>query len=347
MLRDKWFRRGVQFLLVLVIIYMVYKINFVFIPIVTILRAIFLPFIVSGVAYYLLRPIVRWLESKNIKRSVSIPFIYFVLAGMLTAGFFFLRPYLVGQFATLAQRFPTQLTRMENYVSHLSPFADKVTHSFSNMVNQTGEKMKDQSSTILSEMIGVIFSVATVPFILFYMLRDESNFWQFIKYLIPRSKREEVDSVLSEIDETIGDYIRGQITVSFIVGVLLYIGYLITGLDYAGILALIAMVTNFIPYIGPFIAAAPAVLIALSISPSLMVKVLVAYIIVHILEGNVITPHIMGRNLEIHPLTIIVILLFSGELAGVPGLIFGVPVYAIVKVIYSHIFEYLEPKLKS
>lgn len=88
MLRDKWFRRGVQFLLVLVIIYMVYKINFVFIPIVTILRAIFLPFIVSGVAYYLLRPIVRWLESKNIKRSVSIPFIYFVLAGMLTAGFF-------------------------------------------------------------------------------------------------------------------------------------------------------------------------------------------------------------------------------------------------------------------
>jgi predicted PurR-regulated permease PerM len=345
--KDKWFRRGIQLLLVLVIIYMVYKINFVFIPIVTILRAIFLPFIVSGVAYYLLRPIVRWLERKNIKRSYSIPIIYLILTGLITAGFFFLRPYLVGQFSTLALRFPTQLAKMENYVAHLSPFANKVTHNLSNMVNQTGEKMKNQSSTILTEMIGILFSIATVPFILFYMLRDESNFWRFIKYLIPRSKREEVDTVLSEIDETIGDYIRGQITVSFIVGVLLYIGYVITGLDYAGILAIVAMVTNFIPYVGPFIAAAPAVLIALSISPSLMVKVLLAYIIIHILEGNVITPHIMGRNLEMHPLTIIVILLFAGELAGLPGLIFGVPVYAIIKVIYSHIFEYLQPKLKS
>jgi predicted PurR-regulated permease PerM len=198
---------------------------------------------------------------------------------------------------------------------------------------------------LVSWVFSVAVSLITVPFILFYMLRDEKNFWKFIKYIIPHDKRAQIDEVLSDIDETIGEYIRGQITVSFLVGICLFIGYSIIGLDYAAILAIVAMFTNFIPYLGPFIAVVPALVVAITMSPGMILKMLIVTVVVQTIEGNLITPNIMGRNLEIHPLTIIVIPLFAGSLAGAVGVILAVPVYAVIKVIYCHIREYLQPKI--
>lgn len=118
----------------------------------------------------------------------------------------------------------------------------------------------------------------------------------------------------------------------------MYIGFLIIGLDYAIILALVAAVTCIIPYIGPAIAIIPASIVALIDSPFMLVKLSMVWIVVQTLEGQFVSPNIMGKTLNIHPLTIITVLIVMGKLLGLVGLILGIPIYAMIKVIVTFIF---------
>jgi len=141
------------------------------------------------------------------------------------------------------------------------------------------------------------------------------------------------------MDTQVGSYIQGQIIVATCIGLLLFIGYLIIGLDYAITLAIIAAVTSVIPYLGPMIAIIPAIIIALVESPFMLVKLAIVWAAVQFLEGNLISPNIMGRTMKIHPLTIIVVLLIAGNLFGIIGVILGIPGYAILKVFVTYLYD--------
>ena len=136
----------------------------------------------------------------------------------------------------------------------------------------------------------------------------------------------------------VGSYIQGQIIVSFCIGVLLFIGYSIIGLKYSLILACIAAVTSVVPYLGPTIAISPAIIIAIITSPLMVLKLAIVWTLVQFFEGHFISPNIMGKTLKIHPLTIIFILLCAGNLLGIVGVILGIPGYAVLKVLVSHVF---------
>lgn len=123
------------------------------------------------------------------------------------------------------------------------------------------------------------------------------------------------------------------------IGVLAFIGYLIIGMPYALLLALFLAITDIIPYIGPIIGIAPAVLIALTVSPALLIKVVIVNIIVQQCEGNLLSPQIMGRTLKLHPMAIVAALLIGGELAGLVGLILAVPVLAVLKVVWMQLTD--------
>lgn len=129
------------------------------------------------------------------------------------------------------------------------------------------------------------------------------------------------------------------VLVSFCIGVMLFIGYLIIDLDYSMLLAIFSMLTNVIPFIGPILAITPALIIACIDSPMMVVKVLIVMMIVQQIEGHIISPQVMGKKLEIHPLTIISLLLAAGRIGGVLGLIIAVPVYAVIKVIAHHSYR--------
>jgi predicted PurR-regulated permease PerM len=129
--------------------------------------------------------------------------------------------------------------------------------------------------------------------------------------------------------------------VAICIGVLLFIGYLIIGLDYALLLAIIAMVTNVVPYLGPIIAIIPAIIIAFITSPFMLVKLAIVWAVVQLLEGKVISPQIMGRSLDIHPITVIFVILTAGNLFGIVGIILAVPGYAVLKVIITHIYQFI------
>ena len=117
------------------------------------------------------------------------------------------------------------------------------------------------------------------------------------------------------------------------------IGYFIIGQPLAIVLGLIAGITNMIPYIGPYIGIAPALLVALTVAPEKIIWVIVVVIVVQQIDGNIIYPNIIGKTLNIHPLTIIILLLAAGNIAGIAGMILCIPFYAVVKTIANYFFS--------
>lgn len=117
---------------------------------------------------------------------------------------------------------------------------------------------------------------------------------------------------------------------------------MVIGLNYALVLAIIASLTSIVPYLGPVIAITPAIIISAVTSPAMLVKLAVVWIIVQSIEGKFISPQVMGKNLSVHPITIIFVILIGGNLFGILGIIFAVPGYAVLKVIVLHILSGLK-----
>ncbi len=187
-------------------------------------------------------------------------------------------------------------------------------------------------------MTSFILAIVTVPFIVFYLLKDGEKLPKYVMKLFPPRMRDDLQAVFTGIDKQISSYIQGQILVSICIGFMIFIGFSIIGMDYALLLGVIAMVTSVVPFLGPVIAITPAAVIALVTSPFMLIKLAIVWTVVQFVEGKFISPQIMGRSLHVHPITIIFALITAGSLFGVPGVILGIPGYAILKVIVSHFY---------
>ena len=129
--------------------------------------------------------------------------------------------------------------------------------------------------------------------------------------MLPPHMRNDAKAILRDADHQISSYIQGQILVAICIGVMISIGFLIIGMDYALLLGVIAMFTSVVPYLGPLIAITPAVIIAIVTSPLMLIKLAVVWTVVQLIEGKFISPQIMGKSLHTHPITIIFVLLDS------------------------------------
>jgi predicted PurR-regulated permease PerM len=176
------------------------------------------------------------------------------------------------------------------------------------------------------------------------MFKDGDKFPAAVSKFIPASYRAEGVKTLKETAETLSSYIQGQITVALFVGTLSFIGYLIIDLPYALVMALIVAITNIIPYVGPFLGGAPAVIVALFDSPTKALLVVVVIVIAQQIEGNVLSPLILGKTLNTHPATIIILLLVAGNLAGILGMILAIPTYAVTKTIVLNTVRFLRAR---
>ncbi|MFS0749235.1 AI-2E family transporter [Oceanobacillus sp. 1P07AA] len=331
------------------------NISFVFTPFVVLVKTVVLPLVLSAIAYYLLNPLVNYLEKKNIKRIYSIFGLFIVIIGLLTVLIVSVIPVLREQIMSLIENLPPFINDIEDMVESL--IGSQVLNQsqilssldISSFVSQISEKSLDLIDTAFSNIGGVIgtvteivLAIVTLPFILFYLLKDGEKLPGYFLKFLPVSFRDQTYTVLKEMNTQISAYIRGQIIVAFCIGVLMYIGFTIIQLDYAPVLALIAAFTNVVPYLGPAIAITPALIVALVTSPFMLIKLIAVWTVVQLIEGKFISPQIMGRNLRVHPITIIFIILTAGNLFGVVGILLAVPGYAILKVITTHLFEFFK-----
>ncbi|WP_099225371.1 AI-2E family transporter [Listeria costaricensis] len=327
------------------------KISFIFHPLAVIIETVAAPIILAGISYYLFNPIIDFLERKGWHRGWSIGLLYLIIIGILVLVFSFVIPAVRDQIISLVKSFPgywDQITDKFNEFSRSPIFdqiKDKLSGNMSDIMKTVSEKGTsvvnsaiDSIGNIVGTVTEVVLAIVTTPLVLFYLLKDGKKLPDFILKMLPVNGRAHTRQVLIESNHQISSYIRGQIIVSFCIGILLFIGYLIIGLPYALTLAIVAACTSIVPYLGPAIAITPALIIAIVTSPWLLLKLIVVWVLVQLLEGKFISPQIMGKTLKVHPITILFVILVAGKLFGVLGVIFAVPGYAVLKVIVTHVF---------
>ena len=344
--KNRFFKYALGLLLILVNIYLLGKIDYFLVPLRNVLGTIFFPLLISGLLYYLLRPLVNLLVRLKIPRSLSILILFVVLLALIS---------LVS--ASAGSMLVNQASQLYNNAQNYIQISTEKTVEFFNSGSLSFipvEQLQQQLTGFLSKLVpflsqSIISGIAAVanfatvliivPFILFYLLKDDKIFRKYLLNLIPKNHRDNGDEILDDVDKTLSAYIIGQAILALSVGVFMYIGYLILGLDFALLLAIFALITAFIPILGAFIGVIPAVLLSLTVSPLMALKVLILMIIVQQLEGNLLSPQLMGKRMNIHPLTFIIILLAAASLAGFIGMLIAVPVYAVIKIVGKKIYE--------
>ncbi|GIO43446.1 AI-2E family transporter [Paenibacillus apis] len=351
--------RFVLFLLILLLIglniMVLGKISYIFTPIAVLLKTVMLPILLTGAIFYLLNPLVDWLEQKGIGRVYTIAALYLLIAGLITIVVISIVPVVRDQITDLISNFPRYSYQVQLEFEALigSDFFHQMQESTGFSPTKIAESISSQATTLidgawsgiggfLGALKDIVLAVITVPFILFYLLKDGKKLPSFILRFVPVRLRGQTKHVMTEMNGQISSYIRGQIIVSFCIGVLLYIGFLIIGLDYSLVLAIIASFTSIVPYLGPAIAITPALIIAIVTSPFMLLKLIIVWTVVQLVEGKFISPQIMGKTLRIHPITIIFVILTAGNLFGIVGIILAVPGYAVLKVIAGHLFKWFE-----
>ncbi|HDJ7777365.1 TPA: AI-2E family transporter [Staphylococcus aureus] len=335
-----------------IFIFIFEKVSYVFDPFIIVFKTIAAPIIVSLILFYLFNPIVNMMERYRIPRIAGISIIYLAVVGVITLIVNLLIPIIGSQVDSLVKNSPQYLEKLINsidkianntffssYYSQINDWLNslpkKIPSVLSEFTDGFGSKIATFAETIAN--IGVV--IVTTPFVLFFMLKDGHHFKEFSTNIMPPKFRKDFHDLLEKMSVQVGSYIQGQIIVSFCIGILLFIGYSVIGLKYSLVLASIAAVTSVVPYLGPTIAISPAIVIAAITSPWMLLKLAVVWTLVQFVEGHFISPNIMGKTLKIHPLTIIFILLCAGKLLGIVGVILGIPGYAILKVLVTHLFQ--------
>ncbi|CAM3364577.1 AI-2E family transporter [Marinicrinis lubricantis] len=310
------------------------------------LKAVLAPFLIAVIISYLLNPVVSLLSERKVPRTVAILVIYALFIGSVTVIMMNIIPMFIAQLKELNEHLPemtAQTQKMLQAVYENRNLPDSIKEGLQTSLYNLEKSISGQISRFLNRLgstINTLLIAFIIPFLAFYMLKDFKLLERTALTIVPRNKRKGVVRLLVEIDRALGSYVRGQMIVCAVVGVLAYIGYWLIGMPYPLLFAGIVAVFNIVPYLGPYLGAAPAIVMAATVSLRMVIMVAIVNTVCQVLEGNVISPQIVGKTLHMHPLTIIFVLLVGGELAGILGMILAVPLFAALKVVVHHLFVY-------
>ena len=329
------------------------KISFIFTPLLEFGAAVMLPVIISGLLYYLLNPIVDFLERHRVKRIIAISIVFFLIAILILWGLAVAIPAIHGQVLSFMKNLPDYLEKanmtiddiLDNKVApEIKPQLDEWTSQLSQNITSWASSFSARAVNWVSNLISVasqvIIALIIMPFIVFYLLRDGKNLKGQIIRFLPTKIRKSAGKVLSDVNTQLANYVRGQITVAIIVALMFILLFKIIGLRYAVTLGVTAGFLNLIPYLGSFLAMLPALVLGLVAGPEMFVKVVIVFIVEQTIEGRFVSPLVLGSQLNIHPITILFVLITSGSMFGIWGVFLGIPVYASAKVVISALFEW-------
>ncbi|MGN8225672.1 AI-2E family transporter [Gracilimonas sp. BCB1] len=310
-------------------------------------KFILMPLAFSAFFAMLLSPIVKLFERWKLGRAFSIILtllvVLVVLGGILSL--------ISAQFVQFAERIPEVTEKLKtvstNAIQYLEETAGISQEEQSEYLQQGINNLIDQSGNYVSSIVSAttnIFTVMTLmPIFIFFMLYYQEMYQTFFQKLFASRKGDysNVDNLLSRVQDVTQNYLVGMLSVIGILAVLNTTGLFIIGLEHALFFGVFASLLAIIPYIGIIIGALPPLLFALLLTDSLITPVLVVAVFgtVQFLEGNFITPRIVGSKVSINPFVAMIALIIGGELWGISGMILFVPLIGILKVIFDQIPE--------
>ncbi|MDD4996340.1 MAG: AI-2E family transporter [Patescibacteria group bacterium] len=312
------------------------------------LRDVILIVLIAGLLAAIINPIVNYLERKKIPRLMGAVFIYLgVLLILILIGLAIV-PAVGEQTRLFIDQIPnflkTIFSKMEANIQ-----LDSQSQFF-----EIIDKWLDKSSlstlsvfSFLSTMAGQIISILMSFVLAFYLSVRKESVRSFIRSITPRKYQDFLDKFIESTQKEIGAWARGLLLLCLFVGTLAYLGLLILGVKFPLTLAVIAGLTEVIPYLGPWLGAIPAVLIALTQSPTLALFVLIFYIAIQQIENALISPYVMHRAVGLDPLAIILALLIGGKLAGPIGMILAVPAATMISILIKRYSKYRQKTLEN
>ncbi|MDR0298830.1 MAG: AI-2E family transporter [Streptococcaceae bacterium] len=340
-------------LLILLNLFLLYKINFIFKPIMSFLGIVLLPIVLAAIFYYLLNPIVDFAERKKVPRTLSISILFAVLLALIAWALAVLIPAIVGAADNFIKNFPSYLSKAEQqgnqFVRDYS--LQKLNINVDDIVTKVGAQTLDLVrgfyktavsgiGSFITTATSLVIDIIIFPFILFYLLRDGKSIGKFITGFFPNKWRESSLQVLIDVNKQLSSFIRGEILVAITVAIMFSIGLSIIKLPFAITIAIVAGIFNLIPYLGSFLAFALALAVGAMVDPWMILKVVIVFIIEQTIEGRFIQPLVIGSQMKIHPISILFILLTAGSFFGVWGVFLGIPIYATLKVIITHFYNW-------
>ncbi len=307
----------------------------------------------SIIIAYLLNPLVNIIERKGTSRAISVLLVYLILIALILIVSFSIIPRLSSEFQNLAKVLPTQFNKIYDYFNEFyikySSQLENLPPEFDGVREVVSENLNKLQSILISSLKGLTNSIITVfskvvslviiPILTFYFLKDKEYFKKKLYLLVPKRYRNNTLRLSREIDSVLSKFIRGQLIVATFVGIATTIGLLIIGVDFAIIIGMVAGIADIIPYFGPIIGILPALVFALLESPIKAVWVIVVFVVIQQLEGNIVAPKIVGESVGLHPVIVMLALLIGGNFFGILGMLLAVPIAAIIKITSGFVVE--------
>lgn len=276
----------------------------------------------------LLRP-VEWLNSRRVPRVLSVLIVYILVISLISFALGIIVPPLVSQ----TSDFVTRLPQIVGTINDFLVFNKIPVEDISGVIAAQIQSITRNFISISTAIFSSIFLILTIFVFTFYLLLEWKSFVRLLTSPFAGKQEKKIINLVAKVENGLGQWLRGQLALSIIVGVLIYIGLRILDIPYALPLALVAGIFEIIPIVGPIISAIPAVLVGLTIAPIMGLAVAALFFIVQQLENNLIVPMVMSKVIGLQPPVVIIALLIGAKIAGIGGAFLAVPVLVVAKIV--------------
>ncbi|MFW6149267.1 MAG: AI-2E family transporter, partial [Atribacterota bacterium] len=293
---------------------------------------------------YFFGPLYRFLVRKKITKSIAILFIFAIIIAFVLVVVFFLIPNTINELNLLYREIPGLLSNYQDILLSFEFFYDRISTEPNNLEIFLQDIFSEIQKGILTFSRNAIFELSSfvtkfgfgiiiIPIILYYLLMDIDLFKDNLLIFVSPRNKDDFRKIVIEIDHILSNFIRGRLIVCFIVGALITVGLYFLQIKFYIIIGLVSGMLNFIPYLGPIIGWALALFFVLGKPWSIFILVTILFVGVNQIEAIWLNPNILGKELGLHPLTIIFSVLIFGGLLGFLGVLYAIPLAATLKVV--------------
>lgn len=296
---------------------------------------LFLAVIISSA----LQPIVDLLEKESVPRWLAVLFIFFSTFFLLGIFIGKIIPPLIFQGQSLLNSLPVFI--QESLATlHLNGFVtqQQVRLFMQEIVGGVSGSLVGAPLSLIrfgAGLVGHLATLATLLVFSFYFILERERVYGFVLSFFKGGQKREMEKILLRIEKKMGQWLRGQVVLMFLIGVFTYLGLLALRVDFALPLALLAGLLEIIPILGPLISVVPALVVAAAISPLKALSVATFYLLLQQLEGNILVPRVMKQAVGLDPVLVILALMVGARLAGPMGALISVPATAVLVIIYQ------------
>lgn len=307
------------------------------------IRSVLAVLLVSLIFSSAIDPWVSSMQRRGIPRAIGILLILVIALGIVSLVVALFIPALVREVRDVAQSFPTLYERLAKTTAFDQFFSQpEVVEGIRKSLQSFDQALVRITGPIfsgLSSAVGGLVSFIGIVVLTFYLSLEESGIRRFLASVVPPRFQPYITRLTNRIQGRMGQWLRGQLLLSLIIGSLSFLALWVLGVKYALLLALIAGLTELIPIAGPIIGAIPAIFFAFTDSPWKALAVLIVYLVIQQLENNLIVPRVMQKATGLNPIVVILVMLIGAKLAGIVGIILAVPVALIVSAFLQDFLE--------